>query len=135
MYMSPLGENAILAFGVFGRFAYTVVAGDPELSPEISHKAELSDPPPPHESSENRFPLIGSKDSAVGQVRSDATVRITAPVEGLICITAPVVKSPVVAVRLAYRFPPLSNTRLASVVPMLATSVEGPATPPPGGNL
>ena len=44
MYMSPLGENAILAFGVFGRFAYTVVAGVPEFSPEISHKAELSEP-------------------------------------------------------------------------------------------
>ena len=66
--MSPLGANAILAFGEFGRFAYVVVVGDPVPGPEIRHSAVLLAPAPLQESSVNRSPL-SARESGPGQVR------------------------------------------------------------------
>src|SRR5208282_5743442 len=134
-YMSPLGANAILALGVCGRFVYVVVVGEPVPGPEIRHSAGLSAPPPKQRSSVNRSPLSGSTESALGQVRLDATVATTAPVVGLICITSPVVKPPPVANRLAYSLPPLSTASPVKLSPSEASRVPPLAIPPPDGNL
>src|SRR5271156_2090632 len=96
--------------------------------------SEVLAPPPPHESSVKRSPLSGSieRGSAQGMV---AIVWITLALEGSSCNTAPVVKSPVVALRAANRLPLLSNTRPASEGPTVPTNVPLFATPPPGGIL
>src|SRR5690349_998452 len=111
--MVPEGANAMLTFGVPGRLVYTTVLGVAVSWPEMRHIAGLSAPAPVHESSVNRSPLSGSTESAVGQVRSDATVWSMAPLAGSILKTAPVVKLPVVALRLANRLPLWSKTNPA----------------------
>src|SRR5580658_2215971 len=118
--------------GALGSVVYTLSVG---LAAGLAIRhSEVLVPPPPHASSVKRSPLSGSieRGSAQGMV---ATVWITLAFEGSSCNTAPVVKSPVVALRAANRFPLLSNTSPASDGPTVPTRVLLLATPPPGGNL
>ena len=92
-------------------------------------------PPPLQESSVNRSPLSGSTASAVGHVRLEATVCKIVPLDGSILKTAPVVKLPVVASRMANRLPLSSNASPASDGPSAVAVIKvlASATPPPGG--
>src|SRR5580700_422739 len=127
----------MVALGVDGRLAYTEVDGDMPPGVETRKIPGLSEPAPVQVSVVKRSPLSGSIEILVGQVNPAETVLVTAPVEGLICITAPVVKLPVVTSRLANKLPLPSKARPDSVTPseVLVSNVLGPATPPPGGNL
>ena len=77
--------------------AYTVVVGVVPLGLEIRQTEPFSDPAPAQESFTNRSSLIGSVATKLAQVIDVATVRTWAPVVGLISMTAPVKKLPVVA--------------------------------------
>src|SRR5271156_6210369 len=103
----------------------------------MRHMSGLSEPAPVQESSVNRSPLSGSTESAVGQVRPDATVLRIVPLEGSIWNTAPVKKFPVVASRLANRLPFLSKANPCTDGPsaVVVSKVVASATPPPGLNL
>ena len=95
---------------------YTVVVG--EAAGLWTRQIDaLSVPPPEQESSVKRSPVSGSIEIVVGQVKFEAVVAITLPLDGLICSTAPVEEPPVVSSRLTNRCPLWSNASPASVKP------------------
>src|SRR5665213_2190960 len=136
MYSVPPGANDSppLTPGVD---AYTVVVGLMLLGLEIRQTEPFSDPPPAQESLTNKSPLSGSVFRKLAQVIEGATVLTSAPVTGLISMTAPVKKSPVVAFCAPYSLPSKPKERSSMPGPsgVGVIKVAGPMLPPDGPNL
>src|SRR5882672_3467191 len=94
-----------------------------------------SEPPPEHPPSKKRSPLSGSTTRLYGHRTFDATLRMNAPVVGSSSRMAPVLKSPVVATRAAYRRPSLPTAGQPSVGPMFVSRLALDTAPPAAPSL